>query len=288
MRKNIFFLVLFSFGVFLNSCKKDIEIPAYIHVKKPTFKVGNGQGTDLQNINHVGIYINDNLEGIFEVPVTFPVLRKGSFTIEVRPFIKRFAREGLVNYSLMGGYFESAVLVEGEVDTVSPVFRYQSNTKFEWLDDFNANTKSIMVDTNQSTIDTIFITKSRGVGVDTSLYAYINMGNIIDPFFSIETQDQFTLPRDRRDIYLEFHYKSSIAITVGLVEHTTSGSRSILPSVRPFATNGTWQKAYVYLNDELINAPPGTKYRVYFRAVNGDESILGEVFLDNLKLMYRE
>lgn len=289
MRKIIFLLLLFSFGIFLNSCKKDIEIPSYIHVKTPTFKVTNGQGTDVQNINHVGVYINDNLEGIFETPVTLPVLRKGDFIVEIRPYIKRLAREGLVNYTLMDGYFENATLVQGEVDTITPVFEYQNNTKFEWLDDFNANTKSIMVDTNQSTIDTIFVTNSQGPSVDNSLYAYINMGNIVDPFFSVETQDQFSLPVDGRDVYLEFHYKTSIPITVGLFEYNSSSStRVTLPSVSPFATNGTWQKAYVYLNDELINAPAGAKYKVYFRAVNGDESILGEVFLDNLKLMYRE
>ncbi len=289
MRKAIFFLLLLLFCVFHISCKKDIEIPSYIHVKAPTFKVSNGQGTELQNITHVGVFINDNLEGIFEAPVTFPVLKKGDFRVELRPYVKRLAREGLVNYTLMDGYFEDATLIEGKVDTVSPEFEYQSNTKFEWLDDFNANTKSIIVDTNQSSIDTIFITQSQGPTVDGTLYAYINMGTDPDPFFSIETEDRFSLPLDGRDVFLEFHYKTSVPVLIGLFEYDANGDFSAtLPSVQTISTNGEWRKAYVYLNDELIAAPPGSKYKVYFRAVNGDDNIFGEVFLDNLKLMYRE
>lgn len=289
MRKIIFLLLLLSFSVVFNSCKKDIEIPSYIHVKALDFKTNAGQGTDLQGITHVGVFINDNLEGIFEAPVTFPVLRKGDFIVELRAYVKRTAREGLINYTLLSGYRESATLVEGKVDTITPVFEYQGNTKFEWLDDFNANTKSIVVDTNQSTIDTIFITKNQGPGVDSSLYAYIDMGTQANPFFSIETQDQFSLPLDGRDVFLEFHYKTNVPVLVGLFEFAPNGDfNGALPSVQTITTNGEWRKAYIYLNDELINVPFGTKYKVFFRAINGDAGIRGEVFLDNLKLMYRE
>lgn len=289
MRKITFLLLLASFGVFFNSCKKEIEIPSYLHIKKPTFKTKAGEGTDMQNIVHVGVFINDNLEGIFEAPLTLPLIRKGDFNIELRTYVKRNAREGFVNYTLMSGYIESATLVEGKVDTITPVFQYQSNTKFEWLDDFNANTKSIVVDTNQSTIDTILVTKNKGQGVDSSLYAYIDMGADANPFFSIETEDLFTLPFDGRDVFLEFHYKTNVPVLVGLFEHDGNGDFSAtLPSVQTLTTNGEWRKAYIYLNDELINAPPGAKYKVFFRAINGDAGIRGEVFLDNLKLMYRE
>lgn len=288
MRKLIFILFLPFIAAFFNSCKKDIEIPAYVHVKSPTFKVKNGQGTAVQDITHVGVYINDNLEGIFETPVTIPVQWKGQQTVEIRPFVKRLARDGYVNYTMMSGYLENANLVEGKVDTITPVIEYQSNTKFAWLDDFNAGTKSIEIDTNQSTIDTIYVTKSQGAGVDSSFYAYINMGTIVDPFFAVQTKDDFTLPLDGRDVFLEFHYKTTVAFTIGLLEDDPSGILTYLPSVAPYPTNGEWAKGYIYLNDELIGAPAGSKYKVFIRAVNGDDNILGEVFLDNFKLMYRE
>lgn len=289
MRKITFLLLLVLFSVFFNSCKKDIEIPSYIHIKSPIFTAKAGQGTNLQSIPHVGVFINDNLEGIFETPVTLPVIKNGNFNVQLRAYVKRTARDGHVSYTLMDGYVENTTLTPGKVDTITPVFEYHSNTKFEWLDDFNANTKSIVIDTNQSTIDTILITKSKGAGVDSSLYAYIDMGFDANPFFSIETQDFFTLPLDGRDVYLEFHYKTNVPVLVGLFEHDGNGDFSAtLPSVQTISTNGEWRKAYIYLNDELINAPVGAKYKVFFRAINGDEGVRGEVFLDNLKLMYRE
>jgi hypothetical protein len=203
MRISLFLILTAAIGFVFNSCKKDIEIPAYIHITAATFSAKSGQGTSQQAINHVGIYINDNLEGIYEVPVTFPILRKGQYTVELRPFIKQFARGGLVNYSVASSYTQTVNLVEAKVDTVKPVFGYQANAKFAWLDDFNNNTKTIH--TISGTLDTILVTNSKGAGIDTSLYAYINMGNAINPFFEIETQDQYLLPLDGRDVYMEMH-----------------------------------------------------------------------------------
>lgn len=286
MRNIIFFLLLLSFGLVFNSCKKDIDIPSYIHVKSLEFTVKNGQGSPLQNITHFGVYINDNLEGIFEAPVTFPVLQTGTNKVEIRPFIKRLAREGFVIYTMANGYFKTIELKAGQVDTISPTFQYESNTKFVWLEDFNANAKSIKI--VSGTMDTILLTKSKGAGVDTSLYAYMSLGNVQNSFFEVETEDVFTLPLDGRDVFLEFHYKCNIPFSVGLVEISTNGDRFALPSVSPFDTKGQWAKGYIYLNDELVAAAAGTKYKVFFTALNGDANILPEIFIDNLKLMYRE
>lgn len=286
MRNTTFFLLLLFFGLVFNSCKKDIDIPSYIHVTSLEFTTKNGQGTPLQNINHFGIYINDNLEGIFEAPVTFPVLQTGTNKIEIRPFIKRLAREGFVIYTMATGHFQTIELKSGEVDTIKPTFQYESNTKFAWLEDFNDNAKSIKI--VSGTMDTILLTNSKGTGVDTSLYAYMTLGNVQNSFFEVETEDAFTLPLDGRDVYLEFHYKCNIPFSVGLIELAPSGIGTALPSVSPYETNGTWQKGYIYLNDELVAAAAGTKYKVFFTALNGEESIVPEIYIDNLKLMYRE
>ncbi|HYG15571.1 MAG TPA: hypothetical protein VEC12_07435 [Bacteroidia bacterium] len=284
MRKSVVFFVAVS-AIILNSCKKDIEIPAYLHIKQPAFNAVAGQGTSLHNISYVGVYINDNLEGIYEVPVTFPILKKGNFKVQVRPFIKRLARSGVHNYTMVAGYEEDVTLVEKLTDTVSPVFAYESNVKFLWLEDFNLGTSSL--NRTQGNVDTLLVTKSRGPGVDSTFYGYIDLGGISNPFIKLETQDEFTFPTDGRDLYLEFHYKCNIPFTVGLVERGPTQITS-LPSVTPFETSGEWRKGYVYLNDELIFAPAGAKYRIFIGALNEDPSIPGEIFLDNFKLLYRE
>lgn len=278
-------IVLFVVGLFVQSCKKDIEVPAYLHIRSVDFKSKAGQGNSLQNITHVGIYIDDNLEGIYPVPSTFPILKKGFRKIAMRAFIKRLSRDGYINHTMFTGDTAMIDLKEGEVDTLSPVFQYQPNTKFAWLDDFNNNTRSLKVDSLQSSIDTIYVTK--GKGVDTSFYAFIDMGPDPDPFFSVESEDKFILPIDGRDVFLEFHYKCNIPFTVGLLEFSSQQEIS-LPSVTPYETGGEWRKGYVYLNDELARAPSGATYKVTFRAANGDKNIRGELYLDNLKLMYRE
>lgn len=289
MRKTVFLVVTLLAVLFLNSCKRDIEVPAYLYITSPQFVTKSGEGTNLQVITHVGIYINDNLQGIYQIPGTIPVLSKGNnMRVEIRPFIRRLARDGYVNYTMASSFIDSTVsLLEGKTDTVRPVFGYQSNVEFEWLDDFNNGTKTFVIDTSQSSIDTIYVTKNQGVGVDTTQYAFIDMGTAADPFFRIETQDAYQLPFDGRDVFIEFHYKSNVPFTLGLTE-VYNGSEIDLPSVSPYETSGEWRKGYVYLNDELINAPTSAKYRVFIRTANGDESIHAKLYFDNFKLMYRE
>lgn len=282
MRKVIFISVLFSFGFLFNSCKKDIEVPAYIHIPSAGFATSSGQGTDIQNIQFVGVYVDDNLEGIYELPITFPILKKGQKRVDIRAFVKRLARQGQVLYPMATTDSAFVTLEEGKTDTIKPTFTYVDNTKFVWLDDFNNGTKTI--EKSQGTLDTILVTKSKGPGVDTSLYAYMTLGTVKNSSFVVITTDEFTLPFDR-DVYLEFHYKSNINFTVGLISLSTG---DILPSVTPFQTSGQWRKGYVYLNDEILNQPSGTKFKVFFGAANGDEAVVPEVYLDNLKLLYRE
>ena len=77
----IFFFLLF-FTTLLFSCNKfdgDQTIPAYIHIEKITLADNPiiSEGSLSNRITDAWVYVDDELIGAFELPATFPVLKKG-------------------------------------------------------------------------------------------------------------------------------------------------------------------------------------------------------------------
>jgi len=89
--KHIIFL--FLFGIFLfQSCKKaDINdgVPSYISI--PSIKVDSiqsGVGSNSNKITDAWIYFDNNLQGVYPLPATFPVLLQGKQNISIKAGIK--------------------------------------------------------------------------------------------------------------------------------------------------------------------------------------------------------
>lgn len=275
---SLMFLLTFS------SCRKrDIEDPSYMHIKAIEQADKPGQGTNRHDIQYVYTLIADNSIGTYLTPTTVPVLYEGSLLVEARPMIKWFAREGLHPYSMMKNYTQMLNLVSLTVDTLRPVFEYQDNVEFSWLEDFNDNSASLQL--RSGTFDSFYVKNESQHSLDGTPYLLISMGNG-EQFFEIESQDLFELPVDGREVILEIDYKTNVAFTIGLYA-TTSSQVITLPSVSPYSTDGHWRKGYIYLTDEVFNQGSSTRFRIFFRSVN-KEVINPEIFIDNLKLLYRK
>jgi hypothetical protein len=86
-------LLLFLFIPLLFSCNKfdgDQTIPSYIHIDKITV-VDNptlNEGSLSNKITDAWVYVDEELIGAFELPATFPVLKKGKHKISIHPGIK--------------------------------------------------------------------------------------------------------------------------------------------------------------------------------------------------------
>lgn len=276
---SLLFLILFG-----SACrKKDVGTPSYIYI--PEFKVNTtqAQGTDFVPMPYVNVFINDNSVGVYALPANFPVLQEGPVKVEVFPMIKRFAREGVLHYSAMQPYSTQLDLQAMKTDTLIPEFSYYANAEFPWLEDFNDNSSSLYI--KSGTIDTFYIENDAEISRDKTPYMHIDMGDG-ESWFEIESQDLFDLPKDGREIYLEIDYRSTVPFAIGLYASSSTGVIAV-PSVSPFPTGTSWNKAFIYLSDETINRSSDTRFRVYFRAVNAtvDDP---HIYLDNIKLVYRK
>lgn len=270
-------LVLFS----LSCRKRDISVPSYIHIAAYEFETKAGQGTNRQLFEYVNVFINDNSVGNYSLPATFPVLATGNITVDVRPVIKEFARSHAL-FNMVEPYLVNVNLKEGEIDTIQPVFKYLSNVKFVFIEDFNDTVTSFQL--TQGSLDTFYIKSDLLQSADSSPYLEIPLG-AAQNFFQIESEATFEIPRDRRNVYLEFEYQTNFTFTIGLTNLTTTGLER-LPSVSPFPSN-EWKKGYVQLNDEVFNSRNNVSFKLYFQGLNTQTSN-ALLRLDNLKIIFRE
>lgn len=283
MKKAIVFILLLTTVVQYGCRKRDLQTPSYMHVAKVEQFSKPGQGTTIHDIHYVYTLINDNSIGTYLVPTTVPVLHVGAQNVEARPMIKRLAREGYYPYSMLKNYSQLLNFNELEVDTLRPVFEYHDNVDFKWMEDFDDNDASLQF--RGGTFDTFYIQNDPTHSQDGSSYLYIPMGSG-EQFFEIESVDLFDLPMDGREIYLEIDYKTNVPFTIGLFATSTAFVQA-LPTATPFATDGEWRKAYVYLTDDIFTLPDKTtRFRVFFRSANA-EVANPEIFIDNIKLLFR-
>ncbi|MBI1222567.1 MAG: hypothetical protein GC180_08190 [Bacteroidetes bacterium] len=281
--KQAFVLIFVTLLIGTFACrKKEIADPSYIHVNKPIQLSHPGQGTALNDIRYVYTLINDNSIGTYPAPTTFPVLYQGDYTVEARPMIKWLARDGFHPYSMMKNYAQFMHLNTLAVDTLRPVFEYEDNVEFVWLEDFDDNDASVQI--SSGSFDTFYMKNDPDIRIEGN-YLEINMGNG-QQFFTIETKDLFVLPTDGREVILELDYNTNVPFIIG-VTSVTSSQVNYLSSVTPYDTEKNWVKGYVYLTDEVFNLGKDVKFRVFFRSANA-EIIDPVIRLDNLKLLYRK
>lgn len=278
-------LVLLGTILISPSCRKrDVADPSYIHLMPVEQNSKPGQGTNLHAIDFVNVLVDDNSIGTYEDDRTFPVLKTGNVTVEARPMVKWLAREGYHAYSMMKSYYQQLNLELLSTDTIRPVFEYEDNVEFAWLEDFNDNSGSLQI--RSGTFDSFYVQDKPEHTLDGTPYMYINMGTG-ETFFEIESQDLFELAQDGREVYLEIDYKCNIAFTVGVFATSPSMIEAI-PSVTPFPTDGQWKKGYIYLSDEVYNKGPNVRFRIFIRSLNANQGVIPEIYIDNLKLLYRK
>ena len=81
------FFSLVLLNLLLVSCEKNDKnmIPSYIKIN--SISINNSEET--HNITDAWVYINDNLQGVYELPAHFPVLYTGNQRIRIKAGIKQ-------------------------------------------------------------------------------------------------------------------------------------------------------------------------------------------------------
>lgn len=276
---SITIIVLFS------SCEvfdKEEKIPAYIHIDKINFTTTSEQGSNSNKITDAWVYIDDEIIGAFELPVTFPVLWEGSHTITVKPGIKlNGISESRAIYPFYNSYTTTVSLVPDSVIEIFPTSSYSSAAKIVWYEAFEDGgitlEKTYRSDTN------IFKTSDITKRFEGDFSGIVNMDASRD-FFEIKSSNSFVLPQGGSAVILELNYKCNQKFSVGVFTNTPG--QSIQNEVLIINKSDTWNKIYVNLTGRVSENSDAINYNIFFGAFKTEDVAVPEILFDNIRLVH--
>jgi hypothetical protein len=116
-------------------------IPAYIKINEIKLNVpaDGSQGSPQSNFNCAWVYVDEELIGVFELPITFPVLKEGNKKIRIKAGIKQNGISATrVPYPVVINYESTVQLTPKETVEVFPEVSYYPVVVFHWVENFES------------------------------------------------------------------------------------------------------------------------------------------------------
>ncbi len=283
---NITITIIFSI-IFLNSCKKDGEeyIPSYIHIDSISFSNTSGLGlTASHSITDAWVYIDDNLVGAFELPVTFPVLYEKIHSVKIRPGIKLNGISSTRAYYLIyKEYTKDFMLVKDSVLNLNVSSSYADNDVFVWVENFEVGLPAIEEIAGSDT--NIVKTSSTAQVFEGSFSGLISLTDEKN-YFKAATIEAFELPKYGNFVFLELNYKTNNKFLIGLYAHYSSNV--VEKHVLYINPKDSWNKIYVNLTNFVSQEVNALNFKIMFMSIKDEGVDQAEILLDNIQLIYVE
>lgn len=252
-------------------------VPAYIAIDSIHFSTT--QGSSSNAIVDGWVYIDNNLQGGYELPFTVPIKETGTHTISIKPGIKVDGLNSLRSVNTLYTFYDTIVNLEaGKTTKLYPTSTYYSGVTVNIVDDFDGGATQFIKDPDSDT--TMFVTSAN------AFEGPFSGGFALDDThtrFSSVTINHFVLTKGV-DNLIEMNYKSNNSFVVGMVRNYF-GSTDRIEVLTILPSNNIWKKIYISL-DDLVNTQNADYYNLYFYSQRDAHSNTAEVLLDNIKLVH--
>lgn len=299
MAKRYSWLAFIASFIVLSACSPDqysAGRPVYFDL--PDFELETdylSEGTSNSRITTVWIYVDNDLEGTYELPFTVPVLlEEGSHEIRLFPGINL---NGISSSRAIYPFFERPLFdttIPAGLDTfLIPLeyrrTQYTASATVEMLEDFDEAGINLLP------------TASADSGINKVSDAALVFNNPQDPsedngkagvmFTSassrkaeVSSVKTYDLPRNGENVYLEMNYRCNEAFIVGVIANSITGNtQQATVIVNP---REDWNKIYINLVTELTAFRGADNFNIFIGAIHDSNNDTGWVYLDNLKLVF--
>ncbi len=266
-------------------------IPSYIRINSIGLTTVAGQGSNSSKIADAWVYIDEQLVGCFELPVTIPILKEGVHQLKIRGGIKVNGISATRSpYPFYDSYTQSITLNKGEVQTINPIVKYLSSADFTCMEDFEASTGTILYNSPTGSDTTLAITtiSSEVFEGNKSGIAYVDATRTLFECVS-DPNSLLALPKNSSPVFLEFNYKANYNFAVGLFCHTVIGSTTTnvtKEKTLDFNPSSEWNKAYVYLTPTIGASGNANQFKIFIGMLNNTGADSLALQLDNIKIVY--
>jgi len=257
-------------------------VPAYLHVEPFVFSTADiSQGSADHKIEDVWVYIDDDLQGVYELPATFPVIANGYHTIKLRPGIYfNGVKASRFPYPFYSIYDTLINFMPGNEHVIAPSATYTAG-----LDFTNENFDSgggIIFDTTSVSKAKMEVTNIPG-----EVYEGTGTGKaILDSAHSvmeIATGALFLPVLGSQRTFIEVNYRSTIPLVVGLIANGYTPDHVSIITLKP---NTEWNKLYLEITNPAHALSEATSFQVFFYARIYDVNSTDTVYLDNFKVIH--
>lgn len=271
----IFFILIFVSCDILNP---EEELPAYIKIDKITLS----SEPNALGLNDAWVYVDGNLQGVYELPAEFPVLEKGNHEIKILAGIKVNGIAATRTwYPFYNQFVSQQNLTEMSTTELNPVVAYNDDIYFMWEENFE--NLSIALDTAPGSSTNIINYRDDIFAGNASGAILLNPG---DTYFECITSNNFPDLKglSGRPVFLEMNYKNDLEFFVGMyiINDNTLDSRSILRVNK----SENWNKIYIDLSNPLNDYQNALSFYFYFLTYKDvNDTVSSSILFDNLRIV---
>jgi hypothetical protein len=281
-------------SILLISCSKFDKaepIPSYISVSSIDLIVPDSlktlQGTSSAKISDAWVFIDDKLQGIYELPAKFPVLQEGTFSVKIKPGIKQ---NGIGStrpiYPFYTEQTESVTLSKEKITNLKANVYYRDFTQFVWKENFEGAAVSLTKTSNSDTTYKITTDPQHVFEGQKSLVGYLDETHRL---FEYRSTLPFVLNTNGLPVFLELNYKTNSPIDIGFLANSSVGvlTQPVLTLNATFNDNNElyWNKIYINLTDFIGDYYQSDNFNILFRVEKPAGAGNSVFYLDNIKLV---
>ena len=270
------------------------KIPSFIHIEDISLLISNSlQGTQSEKISDAWVYVDGNLEGIYELPSTIPLHYEGNHDISIYAGIKKNGisadRE---KYPFYTSHIENVNLIADSIIHIEPIVYYEDDL-YIWIEDFedpqtrfnpfsNSDTDITIID---SPNNEVFESNSGAINMNASNY-YCELRTNETDFNNFPTN--LTIPA-----FIEMDYNCNFPFAIGILHKDASlPSYQKQPIITLFPTStdtlNNWNKTYLFISDATNFYTSATEFDLYIAVSNSQGNNDIKIRLDNIKVIYRQ
>ncbi len=274
-------LFMFVFGA--SSCEQEQRIPGYIYFTKMKLATVNDaakqEGTDSSRLIDAWVYANDSIVSGIRVPGTTPIIAVGNTKITILPGIAEngnYARPQI--YPFFDKFEVTLPNRPGKIDTLRPVFHYNSLTEFKFVESFTTTSVFSKYTDSDTTInisnEVPFSTPNCGKIVLDDSHAFCRVATGIYPFNNA-TKSQ---------CWVELSYRNNNAFSVGVISLKNGVERLNAIEKVVVSPRSNWNRIYINLTQEIKNAG-ADNIKIVITARKEPSVTNPYIYLDDLKLL---
>lgn len=288
-RKRYLPMVRFTFLFFtvamlctFSGCPADLEMaPAIITVDDLLFDNGQVPGGTTADITEVWAFNGEVFIGAFPLPARIPVLASGPTEIRLEAGVRQNGISSTPEfYEFYTPIVRTFELVPGEViELGSPVMTYRDDAQFAFVEDFELGRERVF----SLAMGTRGIAPQEEVVLTGEFSGVIEL-NEDNREVILSTRTLFTdLLETRPYVWLEIDFRSDVPVRFGVSGN--QGGQAVRRFDPGFFPRSDWTKIYFNLSETIFRSGL-ENYRFDINAVLPEGMTEGNVYLDNMKLLY--